>query len=104
MKDLSFTFSSWQYGILFLLFLFFAASGLVGTGHRGHPRPFWVCWGVFMFGTLFFFVALGLWWIGTALLLPLGLLYGIVYCALRELPQKPLPPEEISFKRGRDMP
>jgi hypothetical protein len=86
-----------EYGVLVLLFLLFAASSLLGLGRHGHPRPFWVCWGVFMFGTFFFLLALGLWWIGAALLLPLGLLYGIVYCALRESPQEdPLPPEEIS--------
>ncbi len=102
MKDLSFTLSSWQYGILVLLFLFSAASGLLGLSYRRHPRPFWACWGVFMFGTFFFLLALRLWWIAAALLLPLGLLYGIVYCALREPLRYRHLPEEISSKRGHD--
>lgn len=94
MKNLPFLpLAFWKWGVLFLLFLLLLLSQVLI--YRKGPRPFWMCWVVFMLLSTFFLGFLAPWWMGAALLIPSGLLYGIVYVALRKAPKKEPSPEDI---------
>ncbi|HPJ26752.1 MAG TPA: hypothetical protein PLW97_12680 [Synergistaceae bacterium] len=96
MRDLPVVISSWQWGALLFLFFLLPASHLLN--YKKRPGPFWICWGVFMLVSSLFLAVLAPWWVGGALLLPSGLLCGIVYLALRKAPKKKDPPEDISHE------
>ncbi len=98
MRNVPFTLFFWHYGAFFLLSTLLLAASFLALNRQKRPRFFWICWSVFMFGAFFLLMILVPWWAGISLLLPPGLLYGIVYLAAREAPlgkNAQTPPEDI---------